>query len=228
MNLEIRFFLKKILFISFAFAVFFCFFSSLLFCSIGKLKPILQCYILNWLQVASTCICPFANTSLNKHSSFIPDEMCSFILDLSSHNQFLEVLVAPERWECGSSDTQPSPNESIKWLPPRNCCIFRCLWEYLPSLFAFFRCTRSPPTLGRLSFWLMLSVCGSVRWLQSGEMTVPSCRRPKVGISLPLVKILMLDFQWLDSSEEYNSTNSTPVYSLLWKKKSVTLRPEQV
>lgn len=56
---------------------------------------------------------------------------------ISSNNQFLGVLDALEWWERKSSDTQPSCNESIKWLPQRNCYIFKCLWEYLPSLSAF-------------------------------------------------------------------------------------------
>lgn len=56
---------------------------------------------------------------------------------ISSNNQFLGVLDALEWWERKSSDTQPSRNENIKWLPQRNCCIFKCLWEYLPSLSAF-------------------------------------------------------------------------------------------
>lgn len=88
----------------------------------------------------------WANTeSINKKSSFrqnctvlketvvfqdkcIVSYVCT-IAALSSNNQFLRVLDALEWWERKSSDTQPSQNESIKWLPQRNCRIFKCLWE---------------------------------------------------------------------------------------------------
>lgn len=99
---------------------------------------------------------------------------------ISSNNQFLGVLDALEWWERKSSDTQPSRNESIKWLPPRNCYIFKCLWEYLPSLSPF-------PLLAscqHLKSFLLTHVISS--WF-SAVNSLGSCRKPIVEIPLPLL-----------------------------------------
>lgn len=130
---------------------------------------------------------------------------------LSSNNQFLGVLDALEWWERKSSDTQPSRNESIKWLPQRNCCIFKCLWEYLPSLSAF------PPLaahqhLEDFAFDLCYQFvvqCGA----QSCEMAVWSCRMAVVEISLPLLKILTSDLQLPDSSEDLTTPTQLHYFS---------------
>lgn len=126
---------------------------------------------------------------------------------VSSNNQFLGVVDALEWWRRKSSDTQPSRNESIKWLPGRNCYIFKCLWEYLPSPFTLPLAHFLANTWG-VSLWLMLSVF----WLRHGarwcEMALWSCRMPILEIPLSLLKILPWDLQFLDGDTPTNGSGS--------------------
>lgn len=96
-------------------------------------------------------------------NSFIPGWVCFFSHVCNgaaiSSITFLGELDALEWWERKSSDTQPSPNESIKRLPQRSCYIFKCLWEYLQ--FCLVSCHL--PTPEEFPSWITLSARGSAR-----------------------------------------------------------------
>lgn len=85
--------------------------------------------------------------------------MCTFlrvcsVAVISSHNQFLGVADALERGRRKSSDTQPSRNKTVKWLPPEKECLQMSLrisavpvWLLPPSLHLCQRLQSSPLVL---------------------------------------------------------------------------------